>query len=169
MSTGDHLLHVLNALESRAVVLEEELKEIDSDVNLNATLARKYGNEFFQEGADVLNRTRVRRAGPRPRARARAGRRRTTRPATRMAQIEKQQKLAEIRVQQQETSKSVNMGKAVLSSLNDNFGNPASSGHARAPARRLAPRAYEHALAPLRSRRRRRSGGADTRADGVDA
>ena len=60
MSTGDHLLHVLNALESRAVVLEEELKEIDSDVNLNATLARKYGNEFFQEGADVLNRTRVR-------------------------------------------------------------------------------------------------------------
>ena len=72
MSTGDHLLHVLNALESRAVVLEEELKEIDSDVNLNATLARKYGNEFFQEGADVLNRTRVRRAGPRPRARARA-------------------------------------------------------------------------------------------------
>ena len=65
-----------------------------------------------------------------------------------MAQIEKQQKLAEIRVQQQETSKSVNMGKAVLSSLNDNFGNPASSGHARAPARRLAPRAHEHALAP---------------------
>ena len=148
MSTGDHLLHVLNALESRAVVLEEELKEIDSDVNLNATLARKYGNEFFQEGADVLNRTRVRRAGPRPRARARAGRRRTTRPVTRTAQIEKQQKLAEIRVQQQETSKSVNMGKAVLSSLNDNFGNPASSAHARAPARRLAPRAYEHALAP---------------------
>ncbi len=169
MSTGDHLLHVLNALESRAVVLEEELKEIDSDVNLNATLARKYGNEFFQEGADVLNRTRVRRAGPRPRARARAGRRRTTRPVTRTAQIEKQQKLAEIRVQQQETSKSVNMGKAVLSSLNDNFGNPASSAHARAPARRLAPRAYEHALAPLRSHRRRRSGGADTRADGVDA
>ena len=169
MSTGDHLLHVLNALESRAVVLEEELKEIDSDVNLNATLARKYGNEFFQEGADVLNRTRVRRAGPRPRARARAGRRRTTRPVTRTAQIEKQQKLAEIRVQQQETSKSVNMGKAVLSSLNDNFGNPASSARARAPARRLAPRAYEHALAPLRSRRRRRSGGADTRADGVDA
>ena len=34
------------------------------------------------------------------------------------AAIEKQQKLAEIRVQQQETSKSVNMGKAVLSSLN---------------------------------------------------
>ena len=67
---------------------------------------------------------------------------------TRTAQIEKQQKLAEIRVQQQETSKSVNMGKAVLSSLNDNFGNPASSAHARAPARRLAPRAYEHALAP---------------------
>ena len=74
MSTGDHLLHVLNALESRAVVLEEELKEIDSDVNLNATLARKYGNEFFQEGADVLNRTRVRHAGPRSRPRARARR-----------------------------------------------------------------------------------------------
>ena len=74
MSTGDHLLHVLNALESRAVVLEEELKEIDSDVNLNATLARKYGNEFFQEGADVLNRTRVRHAGPQSRPRARARR-----------------------------------------------------------------------------------------------
>ena len=61
-STGDNLLHVLNALESRAVVLEEELKEIDSDINLNATLARKYGNEFFTEGSDVLNRTRVRRS-----------------------------------------------------------------------------------------------------------
>ena len=60
--------------ESRAVVLEEELKEIDSDVNLNATLARKYGNEFFQEGADVLNRTRVRHAGQRSRPRARARR-----------------------------------------------------------------------------------------------
>ena len=74
------------------------------------------------------------------------------------AQIEKQQKLAEIRVQQQETSKSVNMGKAVLSSLNDNFGNPASFPPARAaraqrPARpppfTPSPRTAQEAPTPV--------------------
>ena len=29
LTQGEHLLHVLNTLESRAVVLEKELKEID--------------------------------------------------------------------------------------------------------------------------------------------
>ena len=39
-------------------------------------------------------------------------------------QVEKQQRLAEIRLQQQDTNRSVNMGKQVLSSLCDTFGNP---------------------------------------------
>tara|TARA_B110001452_G_C15081804_1_gene377399 strand:+ start:155 stop:367 length:213 start_codon:yes stop_codon:yes gene_type:complete len=62
MSTGEHLLHVLNTLESRAVVLEAELREIDDDITLNATMARKYGDEFFTEGSARLMQTRVRAA-----------------------------------------------------------------------------------------------------------
>ena len=60
MNTGENLLHVLNTLESRAVVLEAELKEIDEDIALNSTLARKYGSEFFTEGSARLMQTRVR-------------------------------------------------------------------------------------------------------------
>ena len=62
MSTGENLLHVLNTLESRSVVLEAELREIDDDILLNATMQRKYGAESFTEGAAKLTQTRVRAA-----------------------------------------------------------------------------------------------------------
>ena len=140
MSTGENLLHVLNTLESRSVVLEAELREIDDDILLNATMQRKYGAESFTEGAAKLTQTRVRAAAPArtARARARARRARTcartptlhastrhhrlTRLAT-ASQLEKQQRLAEIRMQLQQTSQSVRQGKQLLGSLADNYGN----------------------------------------------
>ena len=60
---GENLLHVLNTLESRAMVLEAELKEIDDDINLNATMARKYGDDFFADGAARLSQSRARSHG----------------------------------------------------------------------------------------------------------
>ena len=96
MSTGENLLHVLNTLESRAVVLEAELKEIDDDIAANSTMARKYGDEFFTEGSARLMQTRV----------------------------EKQQRLAEIQAQLQQTGQSVKQGKQLLGSLSDNHGHP---------------------------------------------
>ena len=94
---GEHLLHVLNTLESRAVVLEAELREIDEDIALNSTMARKYGEQFFTEGSARLTQTRV----------------------------EKQLKLSEIRRQLQDTSSSVRQGKQLLGSLAENYGNSA--------------------------------------------
>mmetsp|Transcript_20977 Transcript_20977/g.45026 ORF Transcript_20977/g.45026 Transcript_20977/m.45026 type:complete len:133 (-) Transcript_20977:372-770(-) len=96
MSAGENLLHVLNTLESRAVVLECELREIDADINLNATMARKYGDDFFAEGAARLTQTRT----------------------------EKQHRLGEIRAQLSDTSHSVRQGKQLLGTLSDDFGDP---------------------------------------------
>ena len=97
MSTGEHLLHVLNTLGSRKVVLEAELKEIDEDIMQNSTMARKYGDEFFTEGSARLAQTRA----------------------------EKQQKLAEIEQQLAETNTSVRQGKQLLGALAENYGNMA--------------------------------------------
>ena len=94
MSTGENLLHILNTLESRAAVLEAELREIDEDIALNANLMRKYGEEFFTEGSARLMQTRV----------------------------DKQQRLAEIATQLQQTGQSVQQGKQLLGSLMDNYG-----------------------------------------------
>ena len=94
MSTGENLLHVLNTLESRAVVLEAELKEIDDDIALNASMARKYGDDFFTEGSARLMQMRA----------------------------EKQQRLAEIQAQLQQTGASVKQGKQLLGSLSDSYG-----------------------------------------------
>ena len=96
MSTGENLLHILNTLESRATVLEAELREIDEDIALNVNLARKYGDEFFTEGSARLMQTRV----------------------------DKQQRLAEISTQLQQTGQSVQQGKQLLGSLMDNYGHP---------------------------------------------
>lgn len=96
MSTGENLLHILNTLESRATVLEAELREIDEDIALNANMARKYGDEFFTEGSARLMQTRV----------------------------DKQQRLAEISTQLQQTGQSVQQGKQLLGSLMDNYGHP---------------------------------------------
>ena len=100
MSTGENLLHILNTLESRATVLEAELREIDEDIALNANLARKYGDEFFTEGSARLMQTRV----------------------------DKQQRLAEISTQLQQTGQSVQQGKQLLGSLMDNYGHPVPPG-----------------------------------------
>ena len=97
MSTGEHLLHVLNTLGSRKVVLEAELKEIDEDIMQNSTMARKYGDEFFTEGSARLAQTRA----------------------------EKQQKLAEIEQQLADTNTSVRQGKQLLGALAENYGNMA--------------------------------------------
>jgi hypothetical protein len=59
-SQGEHLLHVLNTLESRAVVLEAELQEINEDIEANTTMARKYGDQYFTEGATRLAQAQVR-------------------------------------------------------------------------------------------------------------
>lgn len=56
---GEHLLHVLNTLESRAVVLEAELQEINEDIETNSILARKYGDSFFKEGSTRLSQAQV--------------------------------------------------------------------------------------------------------------
>ena len=96
MSTGENLLHVLNTLESRAAVLQAELREIDEDILLNANMARKYGDEFFTDGAARLTQTRM----------------------------DKQQRLAEIAAQLQQTGQSVRQGKQLLGSLMDNYGDP---------------------------------------------
>ena len=116
MSTGENLLHILNTLESRATVLEAELREIDEDIALNANLARKYGDEFFTEGSARLMQTRV----------------------------DKQQRLAEISTQLQQTGQSVQQGKQLLGSLMDNYGHPVCpaacrlSAHSSRPALSLA-------------------------------
>ena len=57
---GEHLLHVLNTLGSRKVVLEAELREIDEDIAQNSAMSRKYGEEFFTEGSTRLAQSRVR-------------------------------------------------------------------------------------------------------------
>ena len=57
---GEHLLHVLNTISSRKLVLEAELKEIDEDIASNESMSRKYGAEFFTEGAARLAQSRVR-------------------------------------------------------------------------------------------------------------
>ena len=54
------MLHVLNTIGSRKVVLEAEIKEIDDDIAQNTSMARKYGDEFFTEGSARLAQTRVR-------------------------------------------------------------------------------------------------------------
>ena len=61
---GEHLLHVLNMLESRAVVLEAELAEINDDIASNTTMARKYGDAYFTEGAARLAQTQARPTPP---------------------------------------------------------------------------------------------------------
>ena len=86
MSTGENLLHVLHSLESRAIVLEAEIREIDEDIGLNATFARKYGEYNLADGTSRLAHMRV----------------------------EKSTRLAEIRTQLQDTSHSVRQGKALL-------------------------------------------------------
>ena len=60
VSQGEHLLHVLNTISSRKLVLEAELKEIDEDIAQNAAMCRKYGDEFFTEGTARLAQSRVR-------------------------------------------------------------------------------------------------------------
>ena len=40
-------------------MLEAELREVDEDINLNTTMARKYGDAFFADGAARLAQTRV--------------------------------------------------------------------------------------------------------------
>ena len=94
---GEHLLHVLNTLGSRKVVLEAELREIDEDIAQNACMARKYGDDFFTEGSARLAQTRA----------------------------EKQQKLLEIEQQLAETNTSVRQGKQLLGALAENYGNMA--------------------------------------------
>ena len=64
---GEHLLHVLNTLGSRKVVLEAELREIDDDIAQNASMARKYGDDFFTEGSARLAQSRVRASRTMPR------------------------------------------------------------------------------------------------------
>mmetsp|Transcript_39215 Transcript_39215/g.89076 ORF Transcript_39215/g.89076 Transcript_39215/m.89076 type:complete len:148 (-) Transcript_39215:558-1001(-) len=91
MSTGEHLLHVVNSLESRAIVLDAELREINEDIAQNTAMSRKYGDQFFSEGGARLAQ----------------------------AQAEKQQKLAEIRGQLTATNTSVRQGKQLLGSLTD--------------------------------------------------
>ena len=91
------MLHVLNTLGSRKVVLEAELKEIDEDIAQNSTMARKYGAEFFTEGTARLTQTRA----------------------------EKQQKLQEIEQQLADTNTSVKQGKQLLGALAENYGNMA--------------------------------------------
>ena len=111
MSTGENLLHILNTLESRATVLEAELREIDEDIALNANLARKYGDEFFTEGSARLMQTRV----------------------------DKQQRLAEISTQLQQTGQSVQQGKQLLGSLMDNYGHPVRPAACRLSAHSSRP------------------------------
>ena len=94
-SQGEHLLHVLNTLGSRKVVLEAELKEIDEDILQNSTMSRKYSDEFFTEGTARLAQTRA----------------------------EKQQKLMEIERQLADTNSSVRQGKQLLGALAENYGN----------------------------------------------
>ena len=96
-SQGEHLLHVLNTLGSRKVVLEAELKEIDEDIAQNESMGRKYGDDFFTEGTARLAQTRA----------------------------EKQQKLQEIESQLTDTSSSVKQGKQLLGLLAENYGNMA--------------------------------------------
>ena len=138
MSTGENLLHVLNTLESRSVVLEAELREIDDDILLNATRAPRRRRVLHRGRGEIDADT-----GARSRALARHARARATRdargtcrahqpcasatpltdaPAT-ASQLEKQQRLAEIRMQLQQTSQSVRQGKQLLGSLADNYGN----------------------------------------------
>jgi hypothetical protein len=62
LAQGDYLLSVLNTLESRAIVLEAELGQIDADIALNATMARKYGESTVADGAARLAHMRVRYA-----------------------------------------------------------------------------------------------------------
>ena len=50
---------MLNTLGSRKVVLEAELKEIDDDIAQNATMARKYGDDYFTEGTARLAQSRA--------------------------------------------------------------------------------------------------------------
>ena len=91
------MLHVLNTLGSRKVVLEAELREIEEDINANTTMCRKYGDEFFTEGTARLAQTRA----------------------------EKQAKLAEIEGQLADTNTSVRQGKQLLGALAENYGNMA--------------------------------------------
>lgn len=94
---GEHLLHVLNTLGSRKVVLEAELREIEEDIAANANMCRKYGEDFFTEGTARLAQTRA----------------------------EKAQKLAEIEAQLKDTNSSVQQGKQLLGALAENYGNMA--------------------------------------------
>jgi hypothetical protein len=94
---GEHLLHVLNTLGSRKVVLEAELREIENDIAANANMCRKYGDDFFTEGTARLAQTRA----------------------------EKSQKLAEIDAQLADTNSSVRQGKQLLGALAENYGNMA--------------------------------------------
>ena len=53
-------LDVLEQCVAIDVTGDAELKEIDEDIAQNATMARKYGDEFFTEGTARLNQSRVR-------------------------------------------------------------------------------------------------------------
>ena len=77
------MLHVLNSLGSRKVVLEAELREIEQDIAANTNMCRKYGEDLFTEGTARLAQTRA----------------------------EKQQKLSEIDAQLSDTNTSVRQGK----------------------------------------------------------
>ena len=88
---------MLNALGSRKLVLEAELREIEQDIAANTNMCRKYGDDLFTEGTARLAQTRA----------------------------EKQQKLAEIDSQLSDTNSSVRQGKQLLGALAENYGNMA--------------------------------------------
>lgn len=125
---GEHLLHVLNTISSRKLVLEAELKEIDEDIAQNESMARKYGAEFFTEGSSRLAQSRVRASTPRAVQHSSCLVRRylppsTPSPGLSRSQADKQQKLAEIEQQLAETNTSVRQGKQLLGALAENYGN----------------------------------------------
>mmetsp|Transcript_10750 Transcript_10750/g.35676 ORF Transcript_10750/g.35676 Transcript_10750/m.35676 type:complete len:134 (+) Transcript_10750:67-468(+) len=107
MSTGDNLLSVLNTLESRAIVLEAELGQIDADIALNATMARKYGESTLADGSARLAHMRM----------------------------EKSIRLAEIQTQLHDTSQSVRKGKQLLSTLSDDIAHPSHPSPLLMPSR----------------------------------
>ena len=99
---------------THVMLQHNQLREIEDDIAANATMCRKYGDDFFTEGTARLAQTRA----------------------------EKSQKLAEIEAQLADTNSSVRQGKQLLGALAENYGNMApvrslllTRGHARAHAR----------------------------------
>lgn len=120
---GEHLLHVVNSLESRAIVLDAELREINEDIAQNTAMSRKYGDQFFSEGGARLAQAQVPAPScphpPVPAPWKLARRRSSVHTPLASVQAEKQQKLAEIRGQLTATNTSVRQGKQLLGSLTD--------------------------------------------------